>query len=92
MEKLLKAFLVARGHPFEMIHDLRALTNECAKLHAGFATLRDRIGPLTAYAVRFRYPGPADPTVEQVREALEVVEALTAFLAPRLPMDVFPGP
>lgn len=44
--------------------------------------------PLTAYAIRFRYPGPADPTVEQVRDALAVIEALQAFVLQRLPLDV----
>ncbi len=87
VEKLLKAFLVNVGHGFENIHDLRALTNLCAQTDPEFTTLRDRVAPLTAFAVRFRYPGPFDPSVEQVQGALEVVREVWDFVVDRLPPD-----
>ncbi len=97
VEKLLKAYLVFRSHPFEKIHDLRALTIECVRFDPGFTSLQAEIVPLTAYAVRFRYPGPVDPTVEQVRDALEVVqrvqrwvERLTTRPVPPVPQDQAP--
>lgn len=90
VEKVLKAYLVWCGREFEKIHDLRALVNLCAEHEASFATLRDRVASLTPYAVRFRYPGPADPTVEQVEAALAVVAEASEFVLGRLPPELRP--
>lgn len=89
-EKLLKAYLVWRVTEFERTHDLRALVLACADLDGDFDGLLDRVAPLTAFAVRFRYPGRADPTVEQVKQALEVVEEVWDFVLARLPADAAP--
>ncbi len=75
VEKYLKAYLVYRGEPFERVHDLSVLLDQCGQLHPAWEELRDQVEPLTAYAVRFRYPGSADPLVEEV----------AAFVAQRLP-------
>lgn len=64
VEKLLKAYLFSRGVDFERTHDLRSLVLLCAESDQAFLVLEDRAALLTPYAVRFRYPGPADPTVE----------------------------
>ena len=90
VEKLLKAYLVWQRHEFEKIHDLRALANLCAQHDPTFTDLRDRAAPLTPYAVRFRYPGRADPSVEEVKDALGVVEEVRDLLRDRLPPDVAP--
>ncbi|MEE9295435.1 MAG: HEPN domain-containing protein [Phycisphaerae bacterium] len=90
VEKLLKAYLVYREHPFEKIHDLEELIDQCARHDPVFSDFRDRVAPLTAYAVRFRYPGPADPTVEQVGLALGVVDEVWDFVLGRLPAEVRP--
>jgi HEPN domain-containing protein len=88
VEKLLKAFLVYRSCQFEKIHDLRALVNLCAELDPGFFVLRDRVAPLTAYAVRFRYPGPVEPTIDQARHAVEIIHEVEAFILDRLPPNL----
>jgi hypothetical protein len=44
--------------------------------------------PPTAYAIAARYPGPPDPTREDVTAALGAVEAVWALLATRLPPEV----
>ena len=54
VEKLLKAYLVSRRVPFEKIHDLRLLLNQCAPLDPSFDALRDSVEPLTLYAVAYR--------------------------------------
>ncbi len=87
-EKLLKAYLFWREHDFEKIHDLRALSLECARFDPSFRTLLDRVGPLTAYAVRFRYPGPDDPAVEEVRSALVVVREVRELVLERFPPNI----
>lgn len=90
VEKLLKAYLVYRRHAFEKIHDLEELVDQCARHDATFAELRDRVRPVSAYAVRFRYPGPTDPSVAEVREALQVVQEVWQFVTDRLPAEVRP--
>lgn len=88
VEKLLKAYMVFRRESFPKIHDLEALMDRCSSLDPAFEPLRDRVEPLTAYAVRFRYPGPHDPTVDQVESALEVVDEVRRFILARLPADL----
>ncbi len=87
VEKLLKAFLTWREQEFEKIHDLRSLIELCGELDDGFRDHQDAVEPLTAYAVRYRYPGPADPSVEDVRRALEIVDRVERFVRERLPSD-----
>jgi HEPN domain-containing protein len=88
VEKLLKVYLVWRDRDFEKIHDVRALALECAGFDPAFREQVDRVAPLTAYAVRFRYPGPNDPTVAEVHAALAVVREVREFVLERLPQDV----
>lgn len=90
VEKLLKGFLVHWRDPFERIHDLEELLDQCAKRDPSLSPLRHRVAPLTAYAVRFRYPGATDPTVEQVRSALEIVAEVWTLVLDRLPGEVRP--
>lgn len=87
MEKCLKAFLVWREFSFEKIHDLEILASQCASFDPEFMTLVERVAPLTAYAVRFRYPGPNNPTVDDIRDALNVVNAVRVFVLDRLPPE-----
>ena len=56
-EKLLKAYLTWKECAFEKAHDLRRLIDSCGHFDAGFSALQDSVEPLTAFAVRFRYPG-----------------------------------
>jgi HEPN domain-containing protein len=84
IEKYLKAYLISRGMEFERIHDLEVLCDACSQQDSAFSTLKNRVAPLTAYAVRFRYPGPADPPIEKVRQALMVVEEVRLVVINRL--------
>ena len=90
-EKYVKAYLVHRREPFERIHDLEHLVGQCAALDPAWDELRDPVEPLTAYAVRFRYPGPPDPSVEEVQTALAVVNQLRDFVLERLPREAQEG-
>jgi len=87
VEKLLKAFLVHQREPFERIHDLVELLATCTRCDPAFEALRSCVEPLTPYAVRFRYPGPADPSVEQATAALEAVHVVWQFVLDRLPKE-----
>jgi len=90
VEKTLKAYLVWSGREFERIHDLRALALACARCDDAFSAWIDRIAPLSAYAVRFRYPGLTDPSLENVRVALNLADEVWRFVTARLPADAVP--
>jgi HEPN domain-containing protein len=90
VEKMLKAYWVGRNTEFEKVHDLGYLPDQCALSDKEFETLRVAVEPLTVYAIAFGYPGPADPTSEDVRTALQVVERVWAFTSSRLPGEVLP--
>jgi HEPN domain-containing protein len=87
-EKLLKAFLVAHASPFERIHDLEPLVLACTAIDARFAIWTVSIAPLSKFAVRFRYPGPSDPTPDEVRDVLTLVGQFREFVVGRLPGGV----
>jgi HEPN domain-containing protein len=84
IEKTLKAYLVSKQIPFEKSHDLGRLLDHCLTGDADFECLRDDVEPLTIFAVAFRYPGPADPTVEDVTRALAVVERVWKYVVARV--------
>ncbi len=87
IEKTLKAYLFWRGVEFERTHDLRELITYCADQDSAFGDFMSKVAPLTHYAVRYRYPGPADPTVDEVRQALEVASEVRVFALARLPAE-----
>jgi len=90
VEKYLKAFLVWKQFSFEKIHDLEELVGNCEQYEASFADLKSKVAPLSAYAVRFRYPVAKDPAEEEVRDALAVVDTVRRFVAERLPPETLP--
>ena len=90
VEKMLKGYLVSRGIEFGKTHDLGRLLDHCADSDTQFDALRDDVEPLTLYAVAFRYPGPGDPSQEDVESALRVVERVWAFLKNEVPDEVLP--
>lgn len=90
VEKTLKAFLISRTVPFEKVHDLRRLLDHCSAVDAAFEGLRDSVEPLTVFAIAFRYPGPADPSVDEVERALQVVEQVWTFVVQRIEREIIP--
>ena len=88
IEKLLKAYLVWRGEPFERIHDLEALADHCSRLDPTFMALVPRVAPITAYAVRFRYPGPGEPTLAEVQGVLTVLDEVYKVVSGLLPPEL----
>ena len=90
VEKMLKAFLVSRQIEFEKMHDLGRLLDHCASGDARFESLRDDVEPLTLFSMAFRYPGPSDPSREDVESALGVVEQVWSLIEQLLPPIVLP--
>ena len=91
VEKSLKGFLVYRHIDFEWSHEIEYLINLCAAEDKSFEKFRSSAGPLTDYAVRFRYPsGEPDPTVKQAEEALALARQLWQFVLNLLPPETHP--
>jgi HEPN domain-containing protein len=93
VEKALKAFLVYRDADFEWSHRIRYLLNLCVQYDPSFEQWCEQAGPLTEYAVRFRYPHiDPPPTVQQSLAALEVARRVYHFVLDRLPPEAHPTP
>ena len=86
-EKLLKAFLVAKGVAPPRSHDLLLLLERILPLEPASESLRNDLSVLTPYAVAARYPDcDADqPTLDDAREARQCAERVFQWLSMTLP-------
>jgi HEPN domain-containing protein len=94
-EKALKGFLTGHGKPFPKIHDLSELRPICGAIDLSLDPLLAEADDLTAYAVRFRYPGaPYEPDASQAEEALQLATRVVDEIQRRLtpPLDEAPAP
>jgi len=74
-EKMLKAFLVARGRVVSRTHDLVALLAEAVAVGGPLDSLEADCRLLTPYAVLFRYPTAGeDPSEQEGRRAVAAAE------------------
>jgi len=78
IEKYLKGFLIHHGWKLRKIHDLIKLLAEAVKYQADLAEYEDRCRRISEYYFESRYPGrmPAQYSREEIKESLEVAEAL----------------
>ncbi len=89
VEKLLKAYLVARGTEPPRIHDLTTLLDVCAGLSASFAAKRDQWEWLTGFAVTIRYPTEVEPPDrEEATRALTAAEACWEAVLAEMPPEL----
>jgi HEPN domain-containing protein/predicted nucleotidyltransferase len=88
IEKTLKAFLVHHNVVFEKLHELALLCDLCQRIDPEFASLRVRVGPLSAFAVHARYPDEPAPTLEEVEAGLKVADDVWEFVVNRLPEEL----
>ena len=80
-EKLLKAYLVARGVPPPFTHDLLLLLEKIIPYCPDTETLRDDLALLMPYAVGVRYPDELFlPTQEDAREARQAAQHVLGWL------------
>lgn len=77
-EKYLKAMLVAQEVEFPKTHDLLILDTLCNKAGTLTGFTKEDPGRLSGYAIHTRYPGN-QPTVDEAREALEIVSNVRRF-------------
>ncbi len=84
-EKLLKAYLVARGVPPPFSHDLLLLLEEILPYCADAETLRDDLALLMPYAVGVRYPDELFmPTHGDACEARQAAQNVLEWLRSHL--------
>lgn len=85
-EKLLKAYLVARGLIVPRTHDLLMLLGRCAEISQRFTTLQSECSLLNPYSVELRYPGSApEPRETDGRAALLAAERIRTFILTEIP-------
>jgi len=76
-EKMLKAFVVSRGHAASRTHDLVALLADAVTDGGALDVLESDCRLLAPYAVMLRYPGaPGEPSEQEARQAVAAAERI----------------
>lgn len=84
-EKFLKAYLSAKDRDFPFIHDIGKLIRQCAEEDQSFLEVVELGQKLTPYAVEARYDTGFRPSLDDVRQALEIVLRIKRFVLDSLP-------
>ena len=88
-EKMLKAYLVARGKEYPISHDLLLILERIMSLDPRAEKLRDALVLLIPYAVEVRYPDDYSmPSAEDTRQARQAVQEVRHWLKEKCP-EVF---
>jgi HEPN domain-containing protein len=87
-EKVLKAFLVARGRDLSKTHDLVALLAKCVECDAGLADLEADCRKLTSYGVAARYPDDLfEPDESDGRDVVAAAHRIRTTILSLLPKN-----
>lgn len=86
VEKYLKAYLVYLDTPFEKKHDLDYLIDLIVENDKEIEHFYDAVETLSGYAVEIRYPtdDQSEPSVEEARNAYEIVVRIKEYVANRI--------
>jgi len=88
-EKMLKAYLVARGKEYPISHDLLLILEQITSLDPKAEQLRDTLILLMPYAVEVRYPDDYSlPSAEDTRQARDAAQEVHDWLKEACP-EVF---
>jgi HEPN domain-containing protein len=88
-EKALKAYLTLQDAPFQKVHVLSVLIEQCMEFDRSFEDIRDIVDVLTPYAIAFRYPGDVlEPDPADAEEAFSLAGLVLDFVAKRMPEGV----
>jgi len=88
-EKALKAYLTLQDTPFQKVHILSVLVDQCEKFDQSFEGLREAADILTPYATAFRYPGDIlEPSSDDAAEALMLARKVMDFVTEKMPSDL----
>lgn len=91
-EKALKAYLTLKDSPFQKIHVLSILIEQCLEFDHSFERIRDVADILTPYATAFRYPGDVlEPEPDDAEEACRLANNLFQFILEKMPDELKGG-
>ncbi len=91
-EKALKAYLTLKDAPFQKVHVLSVLVEQCMGFDSSFRELDDIADILTPYAIAFRYPGDVlEPDLADAEEAFNHASFVLDFVVKRVPNGVRGG-
>lgn len=80
IEKLLKALLVKQGITPSRTHDLLEIIGDCLKQEPGLKVFIKHLMVLNPFAVVARYPGDAEATLKEARQAYTYTKELRKFI------------
>lgn len=83
-EKILKAYIIAKGLPFTKTHDLSFLKNQCLTHDPEFDNYDLICNTLKAYVGAGRYPQSMDITEHHMKKALQDAEKILVFTRAKL--------
>jgi HEPN domain-containing protein len=84
-EKLLKAFLVARGREYPITHNLFVILEKILEHDSSAESLRETLALLNPYSVEVRYPGDVwMPTPSDAKEARQAAQEVFDWAQSRL--------
>lgn len=83
-EKILKAYILAKGSTFKNTHDLGFLNVQCQQHDLDFRKFDKICTTLKAYTVAGRYPQSIDLTEHHMARALKDAEELLVFTKAKL--------
>lgn len=81
-EKILKAFLLAKGKELPKTHDLLFLAKKCAEVNPKIHDMREEIELLNLYSIEARYPGDFFDEISaiQAEKAYQSVISIKEFI------------
>jgi len=86
-EKLLKAYLIAKGKNYPLSHDLLLTLEDIKDFDKSAEELRDYLITLNPYAVEVRYPDEYFmPSREDAVEARQTAEKVRKFISTKCPL------
>lgn len=78
-EKMLKAFLVARGTTPQKTHDLALLLSECVRFNSEFLQVKTQTARLKSFATETRYPDGIDLTEYEAKISIKLAREVYEF-------------
>ena len=91
VEKALKALLTLHEVPCDPVHSIDYLMDLCCPLDTELERYRLQGRDLTAYAVKYRYPGtPGEPSLQDLMEAIECTDSIYSRIVDCVPQECRP--
>jgi len=84
IEKILKAFMIAKGGTLTKTHDLDVLLERCKQHSPDFDIFDDACERITTYTTPSRYPSDIELTESDMRQAIKDASKILEFTKAKL--------